>query len=57
MPAHLEEVLDSLRVVTVALSANPLNLLDLTSLTSGLDVLEVNIGILTKVHDRSQKVE
>lgn len=55
--ADLEEVLDPLRVVAVALTTDPLHLLDLACLAGSLDILEVNLWVLAKVHDRSQEVE
>ena len=53
----LEEVFDPLWVVAIALSANPLHLLDLSRLASGLDVLEVDLSVLAKVDDRSEEVK
>lgn len=53
----LQEVLDTFWVVAVALTANSLYFLDLSCFTSGLDVLEVYIRILTEVNNRSQEVE
>ena len=52
----LEEVLDFLRVVEVALSTNTLNLSDLVRAGSRLDVLEVDLGVLTKVDDGAEVV-
>lgn len=57
MSQYLEKVLDTFRVVAVALSANPLDLLDLACLASSLDVLEVNFRILAKVHNGAQEVK
>ena len=37
--------------------AHDTDLFDLSSLASGLDVFEVNVGVLGKVYDRSQEVE
>lgn len=54
---HLEEVLDTLRVVAVALSTDPLHLFDLACLAGSLDVFEVNFRILTEVYNRAQEVE
>ena len=53
----LEEVLDPLGVVAIALAANPLHLLDLSRLAGGLDVLEVNLAVLAEVDDGSEEVE
>lgn len=53
----LQEVLDTFWVVAVALTTNSLHFLDLSCFTSGLDVLEVYIRILTEVNNRSQEVE
>lgn len=53
----LQEVLDTFWVVAVALTANSLHFLDLSRFTSGLDVLEVYVRILTEVNNRSQEVE
>ena len=47
----LEEVLDFLRVVIVALSADALDLSDLVRASGRLDVLEVDFGVLAKVDD------
>ena len=52
----LEEILDFLWVVVVALSAYTLDLSNLVSTCGSLDVLEVNFGILAKVDDRSKVV-
>ena len=51
-----EEILDFLRVVVVALSANTLDLPDLVSAGGSLDVLEVDFGVLAKVDDGSKVV-
>lgn len=57
-PCHyLEEVLDTLRIVAVALSADPFHLFDLARLAGSLDVFEVNFGILTEVYNRAQEIE
>ena len=47
----LEEVLDLLRVVEVALATNALDLANLASTGSSLDVLEVYLGVLAEVDD------
>ena len=52
----LEEVLDFLRVVVVALSADALDLSDLVCASGRLDVFEVDFGVLTKVNDRTEVV-
>lgn len=54
---YLQEILDTLRIVAVALSANPLHLLDLARLAGSLDVFKVNFGVLTEVHNGAQEVE
>lgn len=54
---NLKEILDPLRVVTIAFPTNPLNFFDLTSLTSCLYVLEVHLCLLTEVHNRSKEIE
>lgn len=54
---YLEEILDSFGVVAVALSADPLHLFDLSCLTGGLDVLEVDLWVLAEVNDGTQEVE
>jgi len=51
MLPYLEEVLDSFWVVAAALATDPLDFLHLTRLARRLDVLEVNLGILTEVHN------
>lgn len=53
----LEEVLDALWVITVALSADSLHLFDLTRLASSLNVFEVDFWVLAEVYDGSQKVK
>lgn len=55
--SYLEEVLHTLRIVTVALSTDSLHFFDLTSFTGSLDVFEVNLWILTEVHNGAQEVE
>lgn len=52
----LEEVLDFLWVVEVALAADALDFADLPSARRCLNVLEVNFGILTQVDDRTEVV-
>jgi len=52
----LQEVLDLLGIVVVALSANTLDLSNLTGSGGGLDVLEVDLLVLTEVDDRSKIV-
>lgn len=54
---YLKKVLDTLRVVAIALSANPFYLLDLACLAGSLDVFEVNLRILTEVHNGAQEVK
>ena len=50
----LEEVLDLLRIVVVALPANALDLPDLVRAGGRLDVLEMDFGVLAKVDDGSE---
>ena len=57
LSAYLEEVLDALGVVAVALATDPLHLLDLARLSGRLDVLEVDLWVLAEVHDGAQEVE
>lgn len=52
----LEEILDFLRVIIVALSANTFDLSDLIGACGSLDVLEVDFRVLAKVDDRSKVV-
>jgi hypothetical protein len=52
----LEEVLDFLRVVVVALSADTFDLSDLVRAGGRLNVLEVDLGVLAKVDNRSKIV-
>lgn len=54
---YLEEVLDALRVVAVALPADALHLFDLAGLACGLDVFEVHFRVLTEVHNGPQEIE
>lgn len=56
-PLYLEKVLDALRVVAAALTADALHLLHLPGLARRLDVLEVDLGVLAEVHDGTQEVE
>ena len=51
-----EEVLDFLRVVVVALSADALNLSDLVRASGRLNVLEVDFGVLAEVDDGTEVV-
>lgn len=53
----LQKILHPLWVIAVAFTANPLHFLYLASLASCLDVLEVNIWILTKVYNGTQEIE
>ena len=53
----LEEVLDLLRVVVVAVTADTLNLVKLTHLGGSLNVLEVNIGVLRQVDNAAKVIE
>lgn len=52
----LEEVLDLLGVVEVALADDALDLPDLAGARRGLDVLEVHLGVLADVDDRAEVV-
>lgn len=54
---HLEEVFNSLWVIAVALSADSLHFLDLACFAGSLDVLKVNIRLLTEIHNRSKEVK
>lgn len=54
---YLKEVLDALSVVAIGLATDTFHFLDLSSLASSLDILEVNLGVLAEVDDRAQKVE
>jgi hypothetical protein len=48
----LEKVLHFLGIVVVTLSTDPFDLPNLASTSSGLNVLEVNFGILTQIDNR-----
>jgi hypothetical protein len=50
----LEKVLHFLRIVVVTLSTDPFDFPNLASTSSGLNVLEVNFGILTQIDNRSE---
>ena len=52
----LEEVLDLLRVVEVALAADALDFADLASASGGLNVLEVHLRVLAEVDNRAEIV-
>lgn len=54
---HLEEVFNSVWVIAVALSADSLHFLDLACFAGSLDVLKVNIRLLTEIHNRSKEVK
>lgn len=56
-PTNLEEVLDTLGVVAVALTTDALHFLDLSSLAGSLNVLEMHILLLAEVHNGAQEVE
>lgn len=56
-PTDLEEVLDTLGIVAVALTTDALHFLDLPSLAGSLDVLEMHILLLAEVHNGTQEVE
>ena len=49
--SHLEEVLNPLRVVAVALATDSLHLFDLTGLARRLDIFKVDLCLLTEVDD------
>ena len=51
----LEEVLDNLRIVVLALTADALDFADLANLASSLDVLEVDLWILAVVDNRTEE--
>lgn len=57
LPTDLQEVLHSLWIITVTLSANSLHFFNLARLTSSLDVFEMDILILTEVHNGTQEVK
>jgi hypothetical protein len=52
----LEEVLDLFGVIVIAFPANTLDLTDLSRAGGCLDILEVNLWILTKIDDRAKVV-
>lgn len=54
---YLEEVLNTLRVIAVALSTDPLHLFDLARLAGSLNVFEMNVGILAEVYNGAQEVK
>lgn len=54
---YLEEVFDSISIVTVALTTDPLYFFDLACFARGLDVFEVDVSILAEVDDRTKEVE
>lgn len=55
--SYLEEVFNPLSIVAVALPADPLHLFDLARFAGGLDVLEVDVGLLAEVHDGAEEVK
>jgi hypothetical protein len=50
----LQKVLDLLGIIVIGLPADALNLTNLTSPRSSLDILEVNLRILTQIYDRTE---
>ena len=52
----LEEVLDFLRIVEIALSANALDFPDLPCAGCGLDILEMHLWVLAEVDNRAEVV-
>jgi hypothetical protein len=52
----LEEVLNFLGIVKIALSANALNFPNLTSASCGLDILKVDFLVLAEVDDGAKVV-
>jgi hypothetical protein len=52
----LQEVLDLLRIVVVGFPTNALDLTNLTSPRRGLDVLEVDLRVITEVDNRTEIV-
>lgn len=54
---YLEKVLDALRIVAVAFSADSFHFFDLSSLASRLNVFKVHIWVLTKVNNGPQKIK
>ena len=54
--ANLQEVLDTLGIVAVALAADSLHFFNLAGLARSLNVLEVDVRILTKVDNASQEI-
>jgi len=53
----LQEVLHPLGIIAIALSADSLHLLDLSSLASCLNILEVNLRVLGEVDNGTKEVE
>ena len=54
---YLEKILDSLRIIAVAFSADSFYFFDLPSLASCLNIFKVHIWVLTKVNNGSQKIK
>lgn len=54
---NLQEIFYSFWVIAIAFTTNPFHLFDLTCLAGSLDILEVNISILTEVYNRSQEIK
>lgn len=53
----LQEVLDTFGIVTVALTTYAFNFFDLSGLTRCLDVLEVDLWILTEIDYGTEEIE
>lgn len=55
--SYLKKILHTLSIIAVALSADSLHLFDLSSFTGCLDVLEMDLWILTEVHNGAKEIE
>ncbi|KAI6757105.1 hypothetical protein HG531_002930 [Fusarium graminearum] len=55
--SFLEEILDLLRVVDGAITAQSLNLVELSHLGRGFNVLEVDIRVFRKIHDTAKIIK
>ena len=52
-----KEIFNTFGVVAVGFTANSLHLFNLTGFTCGLDIFEVNLGLLAEIDDATQEVK
>lgn len=55
--SDLKEVFDTFWVVTAAFATDAFDLLDLSGFTCCLNVLEMDLGVLTEINDGTEEIE